>query len=212
MMIDRAVVGELKTNVWMIEGPTGELIVIDPGAEPDTILEKIADRPVAAVMLTHGHFDHVSAADEVADEASSYLYMSQAELDTCPSLMRDIAERYGVSVDVPNVDYKVHDGDIFDLAGLKVEVFHTPGHTQGSVGYLISPVDGSEHHYFSGDTLFARDIGRTDLLSGDPEAMEQSLERLATELSPETKVYPGHGPSTSIEREARANSHFPTLD
>ena len=215
MNVDRVVVGEIKTNTWLIEGIPAEagqtppLIVIDPGDEADKILDAIAGRPVAAVMLTHGHFDHIGAADEVADESSSFLYMSEAELATCPQLVADIEERYGIKVDIPRVDFKVKEGDVFDLAGLKVEVMLIPGHTQGSVGYLISAPDSDEKHFFSGDTLFARDVGRTDLLGGDQAAMERSIERIATELDPSTKVYPGHGPATSIAREAVANSWWP---
>ncbi|MCL2680766.1 MAG: MBL fold metallo-hydrolase, partial [Coriobacteriia bacterium] len=168
------------------------------------------ERPVAGILLTHGHFDHVLAADEVADETSSYLYMSQAELDISPQLVTDIEERYGIKVTVPRVDFKLYDGDLLDLAGLRVEVMLTPGHTVGSVGYLVwDEAEPEQKHYFSGDTLFARDVGRTDLLGGDEAAMQQSIERIARELAPSTKVYPGHGPATSIERESRANSWWP---
>jgi len=216
MNIDRVIVGDIKTNTWLIEGipteagQTPPLIVIDPGDEAEKILDAIAGRPVAAVMLTHGHFDHIGAADEVADESSSYLYMSEAELNTCPQLVEDIEQRYGIKVDIPRVDFKVKDGDVFDLAGLKVEVMLIPGHTQGSVGYVISAPGSEQKHFFSGDTLFARDVGRTDLLGGDQAAMEQSIERIASELAPSAKVYPGHGPATSIEREAAANSWWPS--
>jgi len=226
--VERVTVGELRTNTWLIEGlaenapdgtgsgdagPASEdapLIIIDPGADPDRILDAVAGRPVAGVLLTHGHFDHTGAADEVADETSSYLYMSAPELAISPQMIADIEERYGIEVPKPRIDFQINDGDVLDLAGLRVEVMLTPGHTPGSVGYLISAPGSDQKHYFSGDTLFARDVGRTDLLGGNQADMERSIERIARELDPATKVYPGHGPSTTIERESLANSWWPT--
>jgi len=216
MKIDRVIVGDLKTNTWLIEGAPAEvgqtpsLIVIDPGAEADKILAAIGDRPVAAVLLTHGHFDHIMCADEVADETSSYLYMSEPEVELLPQLCADIKERYGISYEEPRVDFKFNDGEIKELAGLTVEFMVTPGHTTGSSGFVISEPNSEQKHYFSGDTLFARDVGRTDLTGGCQATMENTIERLARELDPSTKVYPGHGPTTTIEREAAANTWWPS--
>ncbi|MCL2437889.1 MAG: MBL fold metallo-hydrolase [Coriobacteriia bacterium] len=219
MKVDRVKVRDIAypTNVWLIEGipekdgQAAPLIVIDPGGDPDKILEIIDERPVAGVLLTHGHYDHVEAADEIADDCSSFLYMSEAELAASPQMLEEIRERYGIEVEVPRVDYKINDGDVLDLAGLKVEVMVTPGHTAGSTGYVITDPATGQVHYFSGDTLFARNYGRTDLLGGSQEEMEKSLERIAHKFDPSTKVYPGHGPVTTIEREAAANSWWPEV-
>jgi glyoxylase-like metal-dependent hydrolase (beta-lactamase superfamily II) len=216
MKIDRVKVGELRTNVWLIEGipeeagQTPPLIVVDPGADADKIIAAIDERPVAAVLLTHGHFDHIGAADEVADETSSFLHMSEPEVKILPKLCADIYERYGIACEEPRVDFKFNDGEIKELAGLQVTFMVTPGHTIGSSGFLVSVPQSGQKHYFSGDTLFARDVGRTDLTSGCQEAMEKTIERLAKELDPSTKVYPGHGSTTSIERESAANSWWPS--
>jgi glyoxylase-like metal-dependent hydrolase (beta-lactamase superfamily II) len=147
------------------------------------------------------------AADEVADESSSFLYISEAEADALPMLCDDICERYGVDFEPPRVDFKLKDGDVLELAGLKLRVFLTPGHTPGSTGYLITEPESNLIHYFSGDTIFARDLGRTDLVGGDPAVLEKSLEKIA-QLPDDTIIYPGHGPTTTIERES-AHSYWP---
>lgn len=220
MNISRVKVRDIAypTNVWLIEGipekagQTPPLIVIDPGGEADTILDAIDGRPVAGVLLTHGHYDHIDAANDVTDESASFLYMSDAEFSMIHEIIDDIRERYpDIETEVPIVDFKVADGDVLELAGLRVKVMLTPGHTAGSTGYVITDPDTGQVHYFSGDTLFARNYGRTDLLGGSQEDMERSLERIARELDPSTKVYPGHGPSTTIAREAAANSWWPEV-
>ena len=217
MKVDRVIVGDLKTNTWLIEGipakagQTPPLIVVDPGAEADKILAAIGDRPVAAVLLTHGHFDHIMCADDIADETSSFLYMSEPEVKLLPQLCADIKERYGIFYEEPRVDFKFNDGEVKELAGLNVKFMVTSGHTTGSSGFVISKPDSEQRHYFSGDTLFAGDVGRTDLTGGCQTAMEETIERLARELDPSTLVYPGHGPTTSIEREAVANTWWPTV-
>ena len=218
MNIERVIVGELRTNCWIIEGvpeteDTGApaptpVIVIDPGDEADKILDALRGRPVAGVLLTHGHFDHLGAADEVADETASFLYLSEPEAEVIAEGLADSRTRYQIEVDVPRIDYKVNEGDVLQLAGLRIGVMLTPGHSPGSVGYLIPEPENARIHYFSGDTLFARDIGRTDFLGGDAQAMETSLARIA-KLPPDTAIYPGHGPATTIAREAAANSWWP---
>jgi len=214
MNVERVVVGNLRTNTWIVEGipetpgSKPQLLIIDPGDEADKILDAVGERPVAGVFLTHGHFDHLGAADEVADETGSFLYISAAEAAVLSEGLADASRRYQLDIEVPRIDFQLNEGDVLQLAGLEIEVIITPGHSPGSAGYLVREPGSEQIHYFSGDTLFARDVGRTDLLGGDPEAMDVSLSRI-TQMPPDTQVYPGHGPATTILRESRANSWWP---
>ena len=132
------------------------------------------------------------------------------EIDTDRILIRDpnmnLAAEFGYSVEPVKTDHIVRDGDVFTAGNMTVEALHTPGHTPGSSCYIVS--QGEEKLLVSGDTLFARSIGRTDLAGGDADAMTKSLARLAA-IPGDMPVLPGHGPETSLERERQLN---PFLD
>ena len=209
MNIKRLPVGALETNCWLIEDDEGGVTVIDPGDDPDAINAAIADRPVRAVILTHGHFDHIGAADEVADDNSSFIWIHEDEKKALRTLLERRIELFGIAPVDLKVDYTVTDGDRIDVGNVQLEVIHTPGHTPGSMCLLVrDPATGAEH-LFSGDTLFAGSVGRTDLPGSIPEEMEPSIEKLAERLAPEVQVYPGHGPATTIERESLVNPFWP---
>jgi glyoxylase-like metal-dependent hydrolase (beta-lactamase superfamily II) len=214
MKIERKIVGNIKTNVWIVEGESVQgrqphVVVIDPGDDATTILDAVGSRTADAVLLTHGHFDHLSASDEVADELGTFAYLNEVEKKILPDLCEEVRQ-YDMEPPTAVIDYTFKDGDVLDLAGMKITVIHTPGHTAGSSGFIIEDPETEELHYFSGDTLFARDIGRTDLFSGDAETLHESIERIAEVLPPQTKVYPGHGPTTTIAAEAASNPAWPS--
>ncbi|MDR1775158.1 MAG: MBL fold metallo-hydrolase [Actinomycetes bacterium] len=200
MKIDNVVVGDLDTNCWLIEGPDGSVVIIDPGDEAERIMDAVAGRTVDGVLLTHAHFDHLGAADQVADEAASYLYLPGPETRHMHQHVNErVARDRGVTV--PIIDFYAADGEELHLAGLVFRVMVTPGHTPGASGYVVRDPEGGQLHYFSGDTLFAHDIGRTDFPGGSETDMTDSLARIARELPPSTIVYPGHGPTTTIAEE-----------
>lgn len=206
--VTRLVLGELDTNCWIVsDGSGGPLVVIDPAAEPQRVLETIAGRPVTAVILTHGHFDHLGAAAEVVEETGAPLLVSAEDAEAITSAEANGGAEFGFDFAAPAPDRLLVDGDVIESGGLTLSVWATPGHTQGSICLLASGFTGDEH-LFSGDTLFAGSVGRTDLAGGDPRAMRSSIALLAS-LSHSTIVHPGHGPDTTIGNESRHNYFWP---
>ena len=186
--------GAYQTNcylVWEENSPT--CVVIDPGYEPDTILDeaKKLGKEITAVLLTHGHFDHVGGVKELAAETGCPVYLHEAELSMPPQMTAGplfYTNTYG-------------EGDFVEAAGLSFKVLHTPGHTPGSVCLLC------ENAMFSGDTLFWGSCGRTDLPGGSWATIRKSLLRLA-DLSGDYDVYPGHGDATTLSFERKMNPYM----
>jgi len=181
-------------------------IVFDPGGEASRILAEIEARKiqVKAVLLTHGHIDHVGAAAKVKEKTGAKVYIH--ELDAV--MLKALAAQclmFGVPIaDAPSVDANVKEGDELTIDSLKLKVLHTPGHTQGSVVYqFLEP----EKLLISGDLLFAGSIGRMDLPGGNEESMKKSLERM-TKLPDDLTVIPGHGAKTTIGREKAGNPYL----
>ena len=169
-----------------------EAIVIAPGYEPATILDSLEGLTLKAILLTHGHFDHVGAVKELVAETGCEVYIHAAE-STMPPMMTAGPLYYTRTY---------ADGDtVAPIAGAELTVLHTPGHTPGSVCLLW------EQELFAGDTLFAGSCGRVDLPGGDPAQMLQSLNRLAS-LNADYRVHPGHGPSTTLSQEKRHNPYM----
>ena len=186
--------GAYQTNCYMICGDDSDrCLVIDPGYEPERVLAKAArlGKTIEAVLLTHGHVDHVGAVRTLAAETNCLVYLNEQDLSMPPQFTA--GPLYYTHL------YK--EGDVLDLAGLKLRVIQTPGHTPGSVCLVT---DGA---IFSGDTLFEGSCGRTDLPGGDWAQILQSLRRLK-ELPETTKVFSGHGPSTTIGEEKMWNPYM----
>lgn len=183
--------GPLGVNTYVVGEKDGSTcVVIDPGAEAEQILEAMGERSVAAVLLTHAHFDHMLSAKTLLDMgAKLYVHKADAPALAKPSLnMSSIMDLW---LALPDADVQLKEGDVVEEAGLRFDVLHTPGHTKGSVCYQM------ENVLFSGDTLFFHTCGRTDLPGGSMQEMRDSLARLL-ELPSETIAYPGHGAMTKI--------------
>lgn len=198
MNIKTLPVGQLETNCYVvINEETLECVVIDPGDESNTILDYIEDLRLScrAVMLTHGHYDHVGAVEEVARELSCPVYINP----------RDEGYEVGMSgmkYKVPEGIEKIYydDGDTVSKAGLSFKVLATPGHTPGGVCLVCGSA------LFTGDTLFRGSCGRTDMPGGSMRTEMQSIKRICL-LDGDYEVYPGHMDSSTLERERRFNHY-----
>ena len=191
MNIRKLTLGLYQTNTYLLANDT-EAVVIDPGYEADTILDALAGKTLKAILLTHGHFDHVGAVKELVAETGCDVWIHAAEA-TMPPM---------VTAGPLYFTHTYDEGDsVCPIAGLELTVLHTPGHTPGSVCLLM----GNE--MFSGDTLFACSFGRTDLPGGDPRKMMESLRRLAS-LQGNFFIHPGHGGSTTLDAEKRFNPYM----
>jgi glyoxylase-like metal-dependent hydrolase (beta-lactamase superfamily II) len=204
--IERITVGMLEANCYLVIcSQTREALLVDPGAEPERILLAVgaSGAQVKMVLHTHGHFDHIGATEAVlaglpestslaAHPADAYLYEAEN---------RGMGAMFGYpqpeTLAIPDVT--LADGQALEIGTLRLEVLHTPGHTPGSICLVV----GGD--CLSGDTLFRRGIGRTDLLGGDEEAIYESIATRLYPLPAELRVHPGHGETTTIGEERRLN-------
>ena len=202
--IHAAVLGIVATNVYLLKNKeTSEGLIVDPADEADEIIrmcEKANAVPVA-ILLTHGHFDHMMAASELARDLELPIYAYSGE----NALMRDIYANGSASLAglkaVCTADREVMEGQMLRLAGFRIKVLHTPGHTAGSCCYYL-PDEGV---LVSGDTLFRGSYGRTDLETGSEAAIFRSVRRLLKELPDDTVVLPGHMGQTTVAFEKKYN-------
>ena len=189
--------GDIQENAYIVylEGQS-ECVVIDPGDEYMK-LRRAIDRPVAAILLTHGHFDHIMAVGELVAATGATVYIGQADMEMLDNPRLNGYDTLMGPGHMPGQPFSAAPyGETLSVAGMNFEVLSTPGHSRGSVCLYLR----SEDTLFSGDTLFKAGFGRMDLHGGSPAQMRDSLRRLF-ELPPATKVYCGHGAPTTIGEE-----------
>ena len=174
-----------EVNAYVVHAPEGDMIV-DAGAEPEKILAAVR-RPLAAVLITHGHADHVNALGAVLRETNAPLYVHP-----------DDADRTGVTVYEP-----LDDGQELELAGERLLVIHTPGHSPGSVAFVV----GKDQ--IVGDLVLPGSVGRTDIPGASWEDLEVSLRKVMPYWRESTRLYAGHGPVLSAAQELRTNPYLP---
>ena len=201
--IKTCVLGQVSTNCYLVyDDQTKEGVVIDPADNAPYILNKCSELGInlTAVLLTHGHFDHIMAAEELKKEWGIKICACEKELEVLRDSKKNLMMDYYRKDYTLEPDLTVCDGETFEAAGVTWKVIETPGHTIGSCCYYIE----SEDLLFAGDTLFRTSYGRVDLPTGDAMSMLASVKKLLT--LPETvKVYPGHMGVTSIEYEKKHN-------
>lgn len=205
MTVEKLAVGAIITNCYIVfdEG-TKDALVIDPGAAAGRIAEKIREKDLElrAVLLTHGHFDHILAAGELCREFSVKLFCSEAERGLCMDPTLNMGRQFGCECSVLP-DETFAGGQELIFGALSCTVIATPGHTKGGVCFYF----GREGVLFSGDTLFFESVGRTDFPGGNAGVLIDSVKERLFVLPGETKVYPGHGPATNIAYEKENNPY-----
>lgn len=202
-VFEHLVVGPLQCNCYIVGDPeTKDALVIDPGDQAEDILAAIKRHGLnlKAAIATHAHFDHVLAAEAIREATGVPFFLHAGDMPILEAMQERGMRFLGIELPPPpEVDRHYTDGDEISAGSMKLEVIHTPGHSPGSVS-LLAP----DEVLFSGDTLFAGSIGRTDLPGG---SHEQELNSITGRLFPlgDLPVLPGHGPPTSIEREKISN-------
>ncbi len=209
MKIDYLILGGYQTNCYVLrkDDSAKDCLIIDPGLEAAELIEFLDEQKLnpVVVVLTHGHIDHIAGLTVLRNqfpEIKVYIHNLDAEMLTDPNI--NLSAMSGMTFVTDAEDVSLKNRDIIDLAGMKLRVLHTPGHTPGGIS-LYSKEAGV---VFVGDTLFADSIGRTDFPGGSMSQLLNSVREKLFTLPEETEVYPGHGPATTIATEKAHNPFF----
>jgi len=197
------VLGSVSTNCYfIINVSTKDTIIIDPADSPVTIESVISENGLKpkAILLTHGHFDHILAAKQIKEEFKIPIIACDKEKNLIENSRLNLSASFGERVEL-QVDEYVQDGKILDIAGFSIKVIHTPGHTEGSTCFYFA----DEDTLISGDTLFCESVGRSDFPTGSSSQLIRSIKEKLLILPEKTIVFPGHGDSTTIEYEKKNN-------
>lgn len=199
MKISSLSLGLVETNVYFIENDTS-VILVDPANDSDLIIKKLnqINKKLVAVLLTHGHFDHIGALDDIIEKYDVPVFMHKSEFDFLTNVTKNGSEKfkqYGLPNVISNAKPQpLEEGDA-NVEGFHFNVLHTPGHSPGSLTFVFNEFG------VVGDTLFKQGIGRTDLYKGDHETLVNSILDKLFELDDDLPLFPGHGPYTTVEDE-----------
>ncbi|NHN33049.1 MBL fold metallo-hydrolase [Paenibacillus agricola] len=215
LKIESFSLGPIGTNAYLLSRPEeNKAIIIDPGMNPKPLLKRIANLQIEAILLTHAHFDHIGGVDEIRKLKSCPVYLHDAEADWLTNPKLNGSTKYpelGAPIETDPAEFALDQGQTLKLLGLDIKVLHTPGHSPGSVSFVLGPYPAdsplSGTHLFGGDVLFRLSVGRTDLPGGRSEELLDSIHGKLFKLPNETVVYPGHGSKTTIGYERDNNPY-----
>ena len=201
-MIKRIVTPGMAANCYLVScEKTNKAFIIDPGAGCEMILNTIKENKmdISLIILTHGHFDHIGAVESLRKDLQAKVAIHKNDADMLVSSEKNLSRFVGMDIALSPADILLEDDEKIVIGELKVKVLHTPGHTSGGICLL------TEQGLFSGDTLFAGSIGRTDFPGGSMSQLLQSIKEKIMVLNDDIVVYPGHESNTTIGRERRTN-------
>ena len=197
--------GPIQTNCYIIQDELNNCLIVDPGEEGPRLINEIKNAGLVpiAILLTHGHFDHIGAVDAVRDTFEVPVYIHESERDTLTDPEKNGSTRYPGLPPVQNkeADHLITKEGIMEIGPFKFEVRHTPGHSIGSISFIFN----EDLFAIVGDTLFRESIGRTDLPGGDTNTLLSSIHNKLLTLDEDFVMYPGHGPSTTPQFEMDRN-------
>ena len=206
LAVDRYELGAARTNCYLVRRDTqaAEAVVIDPGADAPALLRELEARSAtcAAILVTHAHWDHIGAVADLAEATGASVYMPAVEAVV---LARPEGVFPGIEIRPYEAEILLEGGERLELAGITFETVHVPGHSPGHLAYATDGV------LFSGDVVFAGSVGRTDLPFTDWDTLVASIRSLLDRFPPETVVYSGHGPETTLGAELARNPFLAEL-
>ena len=203
LSIKSIVLSVCSTNCYILyDNETKEGFIIDPAASPDKIIDLVTrlSIDVKAILLTHGHFDHIGGANVLKERYGVHIYGHEDEVDMARDAMINLSAHFD-DVNCVEIDKPLRDGEEFKVAGFDIKTIHTPGHTKGSCCYIVS--DDEKDRLFSGDTIFYHSYGRTDLPTGSGATIIRSILDKLLVLDGNMEVFPGHGDTTTIDEEKK---------
>ncbi|MGQ9618541.1 MAG: MBL fold metallo-hydrolase [Candidatus Aminicenantia bacterium] len=194
-------VGAFETNCYVVFNQNGSAIIIDPGGEPDKIIEIIQKEKLKPLKIvnTHGHADHCGGNKALKKKYSIPILMHKDDLEILHSFQNNLLFPLVKGSPSPEPDYFLEEGDLVDLEDISFRVIHTPGHTPGGISLYYNGL------IFSGDTIFSGSVGRTDFPGGSWETLINSIKNKILIFPDKTLILPGHGPSTTVGGEKRNN-------